>query len=141
MHAALRVIAIDPKPPEAPKPRLLLVDDSVDGRRALGRILSLKGFDVTAVADGRSATEALTLSTFDVVLTDLNLPDIDGREVARRADSLRPRPLIALITGWGQEVEGEDIAAWGIDRLFLKPLDLTAMLAEIRRSLANRAEG
>ena len=135
MHATPRTTTIDLTQPTARRPRLLLVDDYADGRKALERILSLRGYDVTAVADGHAAIGAMDTAGFDVVLTDLNLPDVDGRELARRADALRPRPLVALITGWGQEVEDEDIAAMGIDHLFLKPLDLTAMLDEIRRSL------
>jgi two-component system, OmpR family, KDP operon response regulator KdpE len=115
--------------------RILLVDDNAPGRRALAKVLEAKGFDVTAVADGTSALADMRQSPVpDFVLTDLLLPDIDGREVARAACALVPRPFVALITGWSIEPDLQDPARWDVDHVFLKPLridDLLAKLAEI----------
>src|SRR5438309_2432265 len=83
------------------RPRVLLVDDHEIGRKSLARLLTLVGFDVTDVNDGTSAFEALRgPGGFDYVLTDVRLPDFDGREVAQAARRLVPTPRIALITGW-----------------------------------------
>src|SRR3954469_22635205 len=85
------------KPATRPRRRLLLVDDNGEGRRALARLLELYGFEVTAVADGSSAVEALRRGPAPhVVLTDLLLPDLDGHEVARQARLLSPPPTIVL---------------------------------------------
>src|SRR4051794_7773628 len=89
-----------------PMRRVLLVDDNAGERVALARLLELKGYEVTTVADGASALEALrTVPPFDVLLTDLRLPDLDGREVALSAGRLAPRPLVALMTGWDVDTE------------------------------------
>jgi CheY-like chemotaxis protein len=115
--------------------RVLLVDDNASGLRALAKVLEAKGFAVTAVADGASALDALRQTPPpDFVLTDLILPDIDGKEVARAARALQPRPYVAMITGWTIEPELKDPSHWQVDHVFLKPLrvdDLLATLAEI----------
>src|SRR4051812_6955920 len=90
-----------PGPLPKPRRRLLLVDDNAEGRRALARLLEIYGYDVTSAADGTSALLALgQMPHPDVVLTDLLLPDLDGREIARRAHALVPKPLVVMITGW-----------------------------------------
>jgi CheY-like chemotaxis protein len=113
---------------------ILVVDDNAPGRRALAKVLEAKGFAVTAVADGTSALDAMKRKPPpDFVLTDLLLPDIDGREVARAARALEPRPYTVLITGWTIEPDLQDPARWNVDHVFLKPLridDLLAKLAE-----------
>src|SRR5581483_3656380 len=110
--------------------RLLVVADSPEGRRSPTRLLSLDGFEVTAVGDGASAFEALRAGPPPhAVLTDLVLPDTGGREVARAANALRPRPFIGLITGWSFSDDDEDLREVGIDRLFLKPLAIDVLVA------------
>lgn len=109
--------------------RILLVDDSAPARNALARILKREGYDVTAVSDGRSAIDAMTRGPApNVVLTDMMLPDLDGRELGRHAARIVPRPLVILLTGWSQEIEGEDLISWGIDLMLLKPVDLKRLL-------------
>ena len=66
--------------PKPPRLRLLIVDDSTEGRHSLGRLLELHGFEVACVADGSSALAHLRTGPVpDAVLTDLFLPDLDGR--------------------------------------------------------------
>lgn len=122
--------------------RLLIVDDSAEGRRGLARLLELHGFEVRAVADGTEALEALRESPPpDAVLTDLMLPDLDGREVARAAGALEPRPFIGLITGWSLAEEDPELARLGVDRVFLKPLDVRGLVEVLRLALADRSAG
>lgn len=119
--------------------RLLLVDDNDEGRRALARLLDLYGFEVTTAIDGTSAIRALQLAPPpDVVLTDLLLPDLDGREVARLAHSLKPTPVIVMITGWdfGQDIP--DREKWGIDFVFLKPLNVAELVSTLLTALSDR---
>jgi DNA-binding response OmpR family regulator len=112
--------------------RILLVDDSPEGREALDRYLTLQGFDVQAVSSGAAASEALRDEpTIDVVVTDLVLPDLDGREVARLAKLRTPPPLVVLITGWGVDSDPTDLARSGIDLLLDKPVDVRELLARI----------
>ena len=118
---------------ETRRPRILLVDDHDVGRRSLARLLDALGYDVTSVEDGRSALEALkTLPRPDYVLTDVRLPDLDGREIVQAARHLSPLPRIALITGW--DVEPDEPERLGIDWVFLKPLDVMDIVAKLRRT-------
>lgn len=113
-------------------PRVLVVDDHEVGRNSLSRLLGLLGYETAAAKDGESAIKALESSTpFDYVLTDLRLPDLDGRDVVRAVHRLRPEARIALITGWDVE-PGESIRL-GIDWVFLKPLDVQDIVAKLRQ--------
>ncbi len=117
----------------AVRPRVLLVDDHDVGRKSLARLLDALGYDVTAACDGATALEALSAGpTFDFLLTDVRLPDVDGREIVFAARQIRPTPRIALITGW--DVEPDEQARLGIDWVFLKPLDIQDILAKLRQS-------
>lgn len=120
------------KPPSKAKRRLLLVDDNAEGRRALARLLELYGFEVTAVGDGSSAVAALRNSTPpDIVLTDLMLPDVDGREVARIAGTVSPVPMVVMITGWDFGADLAEQPGEGIDLVYLKPLNVGELVAKI----------
>lgn len=117
-------------PSTTPGNRILLVDDHDLARRALVRLLSAVGYDVTDVADGTQALRALEVGPeFDYLLTDVRLPDLDGREIVRAAQGHDPRPLIALITGW--DIEPEECDRLGIDWLFLKPVDVRDLVAKL----------
>ena len=111
---------------------MLLVDDSLDGRRAMARLLELYGFEVVAAGTGAEALAAMrSLAPFDVVLTDLLLPDIDGHEVARQARRLDPSPTIVMFTGWDfgddlREHPGDDV-----DLVLLKPLNIAELVAKV----------
>ena len=113
--------------------RVLLVDDHDVGRRSLARLLDALGFDVTSAADGASALEALEVGPdFDYLLTDVRLPDLDGREIVQVARQHEPRPLIALITGW--DIDQSECDRLGIDYLFLKPVDIQELVAKLHKS-------
>jgi CheY-like chemotaxis protein len=115
------------------RPRILLVEDHEIGRRSLSRLLEAMGYEVISVNDGESALEALkTVSNLDYLLTDVRLPDLDGREVVLAARSLVPIPRIALITGW--DLEPDESCRLGVDWIFLKPLDVQAIVAKLRES-------
>jgi DNA-binding response OmpR family regulator len=119
---------------------VLLVDDNAEGTRALARVLGLMGYDVTAVVDGTTALEILERNPPpQFLLIDLRLPDLDGREVARFATQLVPRPYVILVTGWDREEDLIDIARWGIDHLFLKPVLIDVLLAKLNEVNASSA--
>ena len=126
--------ALDPTDVGTPvRSRLLLVDDHDLGRKSLARLLDALGFDVTSAADGASALEALEAGPrFDFLLTDVRLPDLDGREIVQVARLHEPRPLIALITGW--DIDPGECDRLGIDYLFLKPVDIQELIAKLQRT-------
>jgi two-component system capsular synthesis sensor histidine kinase RcsC len=122
--------------------RLLLVEDDPDNREAMISLLALNGFDVTGVECGAAAVRAFAIGgPFDVVLTDLDLPDINGWEVARRIKHVSPDLPVALITGFSLSLDDAEVRRRGIDLILKKPLDprdlvghLAALLQDAGRS-------
>lgn len=122
---------------EPRRQRVLVIDDSPEGRRALARYLDLQGYEVQEYSDGTSAILSLQAEPApDIILTDMILPDMDGREIGRKATLLRPRPFVVLLTGWVFDHSPEELEEWGIDLLFFKPVnikDLLERLQELRK--------
>jgi CheY-like chemotaxis protein len=115
--------------------RVLLVEDNDAASRGLARLLEASGFDVTVMHDGTSALRTLeSAPPPDFVLTDLRLPDLDGREIAQHARLLVPPPRIALITGWDIDDDLPDYESSGIEWIFPKPLDLPSLIARLREA-------
>lgn len=129
----------DPGLRTTPKaPRLLLVDDSAEGRRSLARLLQLHGFDVTEVGNGTAAIREIRASPPpQIVLTDLMLPDVDGLEVARAALATQPRPFVGLITGWAVALEDPELQGLDVDQVFLKPINTRSLVDAIRQALGS----
>ena len=114
-------------------PRVLLVEDNEAASKGLAKLLEVYGFEVTTAFDGGTALKALTTGRPpDFLLTDMQLPDMDGREVALQARELDPRPRVVLITGWDFESSEEARSAWGIDWVLTKPIDIQDLLAKLR---------
>ena len=115
--------------------RVLLVEDDPDNREAMASLLSLGGFEVTAADCGAAGVRAFADGRFDVVLTDLGLPDMDGWQVAGEIKHVSPTMPIALITGWGLNLDGDEIRRRGVDLLVKKPLDPRLFLGQIENLL------
>ena len=121
----------------APTParlRVLVVDGNRDGADSLAALLSLAGYEAHVAHDGRQALERAAALRPDVVLLDIGLPDIDGREVCRR---LRAMPWasalrIVALTGWGRGGEPVRWQSHGFDGHLIKPIvfdEIQALLA------------
>ena len=112
--------------------RILVVDDNVDAAESLRRALALQRHDVDVVHDGLAAVEAAERLEPDVVLLDIDLPRLDGLEVARQLrarwipDRGR-RPLLVATTGLGRDVDRERTRQAGFDHHLVKPIDLTSL--------------
>ena len=125
-----------PAAPGAPL-RVLLVDDEPLVRDVVAEMLAELGQDVTAAVGAREALEALASAKFDLMITDLSMPDTDGLTLAAMARRLAPRMSIALATGYGQSVP-EDAAASGLpDAVLEKPLQLRDVERALRKLFAD----
>jgi CheY-like chemotaxis protein len=117
--------------------RILLVEDSQDIREVFTLLLRAEGAEVVATASGREAIEQIAKRDFDVVLTDLGLPDIPGDTVIRRVlASSRRRPRIIVVTGYDEPFVSRARQA-GADVVFNKPIvwsTLANTLAETTRA-------
>ncbi len=120
---------------DAPRRRVLIVDDNADAAATLRMALELQGHDVRAAYSGTAGLEALAQFDAEVVLLDLGMPHMDGFEVARRIRAM-PRGagvLLVALTGWGQEDDRRRTQEAGFDAHLTKPVDmelLAALLAD-----------
>jgi len=114
---------------------VLAVDDSVSMRRMLAAALRGAGYEVVESCDGADALEKMRERQFDVVLTDQNMPRMDGLELTRqlRADARYSQvPVLILTTESSPEVKQAGRAA-GATGWLLKPFDPEALVATLRR--------
>src|SRR5262245_33797428 len=108
--------------------RVLLVEDVTDIRDVLTLLLKSEGVDVEATGSGLEATMLARQRGFDVLLTDLGLPDVPGDMVIRDVvAAARQRPWIVVVTGYGEPFIGRARQA-GADEVLLKPIVWSVLL-------------
>ncbi|WP_324696300.1 response regulator [Novosphingobium sp. RL4] len=115
--------------------RILTVDDSASMRALLNHALSTNGFDVAHADDGLSALEWLAVNEVDVVITDINMPRLDGFgliEKVRGGTRHRDRPILVLTTESSDEKKARARAA-GATGWIVKPFDTDKLVAAVRR--------
>jgi two-component system response regulator HydG len=118
------------------KARVLIVDDDTVGRYTLRGLLEDEGLEVEEAADGQIALDLLASREFDLILSDLRMPRVDGMEFLRRAQALSPAPRIILLTAHGSERHAVEAMKLGALDYFRKPFDVEEVLKVVRRSLA-----
>ncbi|SMC19478.1 PAS domain S-box-containing protein [Desulfacinum hydrothermale DSM 13146] len=112
---------------------LLVVDDEKEILERLRDMLRLMGHRVTATHDPAQALSHLETATFDLVLTDLAMPEVSGWDVAKAAKAARESLPVILVTGWGAQYEGEDLRDKGVDLVLSKPLSYQKLLESLSR--------
>jgi len=119
--------------------RLLVVDDEEEIAEMLAEALERRGYEVTIAGDGESALRELEHRRFDVMVTDLRMPGLDGGELLARVDALHPamRPALIVLTGDTLGPRPEYPVAPGVHVLD-KPVDLRQLLRAVRDQLAPR---
>jgi len=117
------------------KPAILFVDDEEIIRKSFVRELEMEGFAVTAADGGRQALATLAEGEFDLVITDLVMPEIDGLGVLKAAKETAPHIGVIILTGYGDI--GSAIAALrlGADDFTLKPCEIEELTLRIHRCL------
>lgn len=100
---------------------ILLIDDDARVREAAAALLRQAGHGVTAAPSGREGLRRLQERRFDVLFTDLGMPRMDGRLVAKVAKAVRPDLPVVLLTGWGDEFR-DSAPLEGVDRVVAKPV-------------------
>ena len=121
------------EPALPPGLRVLVVDDQRDFGDILREFLGAKGCSVAIVRSGRAALEALERHRFDLVLTDLLLPEVSGWEIARVAKRRSLGSRVILMSG---NIVAEDLwSAASVDACLMKPIDLNKLLGVIAEVL------
>jgi two-component system, sensor histidine kinase and response regulator len=125
--------------------KILLAEDNLVNQKLALRLLEKRGFDVTVACDGPSALNELEKEAFDLVLMDVQMPDMDGFEVSatirRREESTnRHIPIVAMTAHALREDEQRCMAA-GMDAYVSKPIRTNELFATIDRLLSRSRDG
>lgn len=119
--------------------RILIVDDQDEFRRMLNRMLSQEGYEVIEAANGRIALEKYSEMKFDLVITDLFMPEKDGFETIMELKRINPDAKIIGISGGGQAKDISLLAsmkAFGASSVLEKPFEKEVLLSVIQNLLA-----
>lgn len=114
--------------------RVLVVDDDRQMAKTLAGVLNLKGFEAEAACSGNSALEMLEADSFDCVITDVKMPDVNGVDLLRAIKLVRPHLPVVLMTAYAPGHLIHDGLREGATASFVKPLDLNllvSLLAEL----------
>ena len=104
--------------------KILLVDDEKVILSVLARELRLKNYTVSIAAGGEEALTLLKSACFDAVITDLDMPDIDGISVLKVSKQQAPQTCVLILTGYGDMNSAIDALRLGADDYLIKPCDI-----------------
>jgi DNA-binding response OmpR family regulator len=127
-------------PPAAPPARILLVDDERRILDFLSRGLRAEGYEVEAFADPTLAVRVATTGRFDLVVLDLLMAGLDGREFLRRVLRRRPEQSVIVLSALGDAATKVECLEIGAEDYVVKPFALDELLARIRARLRSRAD-
>lgn len=134
----VRTLELDQTPPliglmEGRRRRILVVDDAKGVRDVLSSILSVMGFEVAVASAGLEGLQLFLESPFDLVMTDLQMPGIDGWTLALQIKNKSPHTPVVLITGQKQESVMGRLKESCVDAVMFKPLSLEDIDETVQR--------
>jgi signal transduction histidine kinase/DNA-binding response OmpR family regulator len=129
---------MDAEPLSDPRPRLLVVDDEENVVEILQDLFSERPYDVDTVNTGEEALERLNAGSYDLLLTDINLPGVNGLEVVAAAKEADPEMVVIVITGFASTGTAIDALRHGAYDYITKPFDLWEVEQIVARGLQSR---
>jgi CheY-like chemotaxis protein len=121
---------------------ILLIDDMAGVRRAVLAMLKRAGHTVTAVESGGEGLELLKSQRFDLVITDMLMPGVDGADVLSHLNGMPNRPRVMAISGGGAGLSAESalrLAKINADAFLEKPFDVEVLIAAVDKLLGKPA--
>jgi CheY-like chemotaxis protein len=115
--------------------RILVVDDEPNVVKSCARMLELEGFEVQGVTDGATAIDLYQREGFDLVLTDLKMPDVDGLNVLTAIKEHNPRAAVVIFTAYGTKENVVEALRLGANEFLEKPLETKTLVVTVRRIL------
>ena len=115
---------------------VLVIDDEATVRELVAEALMSHGHRITVASSGREGLARFETGRYDVVLTDLGMPDLDGWEVARAIKSASHDTPVLLLTGWGEAPDSSSAAL--VDGILRKPFDIVDLAAAVTAALVRR---
>ena len=124
------------KPSPSPYPgNILIIDDDKSNLEVLQDILSFNGYQSTAAFSGREGIRLFQKKKFALVFTDLLMPKMSGWEVAKRIKEIDPQTPVILVTGWGIQLDEQNLKKAGITSVIYKPYDFDHIIELLERLL------
>ena len=130
---------VAPDPPDRPalvaKPRILVVDDEPSMREMLRIVLKRDGYDIVIAQNGTDGMERLRTEPFDLLLSDIRMPDVSGVEVLRAAKEINPEILAFMMTAFASTETAVEAMRLGALDYFTKPFSMDELRLKIRQHL------
>jgi CheY-like chemotaxis protein len=138
MHVLPIIVKTVEAPEQSESAQILVIDDDPQLSNILQRILVVLGHSVVRAGSGAEGIEHLqsVKPGFDMVFTDLSMPEMSGYEVAKAVKAFDQRIVVAFITGWGNDLDRDNLESRGVDLLIAKPY----RIEEVRELVKNALE-
>src|SRR4030043_437133 len=120
------------------KNNLLIVDDEEVIREGMRRILSAEGYHVDTSASGRTAIEKIQEQDFDVVITDLKMPGMDGMEVLKTIKILQPEVPVIIITGYSTVDTAVEAMKNAVFDYIAKPFTSDLIIEKVQKAINHK---
>ena len=117
------------------KGHILIVEDEQDMLLGLQKILSNQGHNVDIAGNGSSGLEKIQESDFDIVITDLKMPDVDGIKVLRKVKEMHSDTAVIVITGYGTVESAVEAMKLGAYDYITKPFDAEHIKMVVQKAL------
>ena len=124
--------------PESPKQKILAIDDEQIVRISCERILRPAGYDIDTCADGLNALIMIDAKKYDLVLTDLKMPNMDGLEVMAAIKKKLPDAKVIIVTGYSTLDNAVKATLTGAYNYIEKPFSPETLLAVVRDALKEK---
>lgn len=123
----------DAQPAAPMRCKILMVDDDVETIATLAALMEIEGANVATTTSGSEALEMLRSGEFDVLVSDIGMPEMTGHELMRQASKLRPEKTFrsVALTGYGSEADERDALAAGFDAFVTKPISVSRLRATL----------
>jgi DNA-binding response OmpR family regulator len=122
------------------QPKILVVDDEEVTRLSLAEILSLEGYQVASAKSGEQALQKLEKETFDLVLADLVMKEVDGLQVMEAAKKLSPETVVIMLTAYGTLESAIQAMRQGAYDYLIKPCGAQEIVTSVESGLAKQRQ-
>jgi CheY-like chemotaxis protein len=122
--------------------KILVIDDNASQCKIIKKLFEAHGYSVVALDSPEEALYLLEWKEFDVIITDLRMPWMNGAEFCRQSRKFRPETLIYALSGYIQEFDRNELLEAGFDGIFSKPIRIDLLKDAIEDDLKrNRMAG
>lgn len=111
--------------------RILVVEDNPMVGRVLKESLTNAGHTVTLASDGKAGIAQIRVNDFDLIITDLGMPEMGGDEFVKRLKVSRPEMPVLVLTGWREDLDVNRLLSSGVAQVISKPFDLDELMSHV----------